>query len=62
MKGMCWRVSLGMHISVTDYTWLPRSSSYRLDAPVNLRGLELVANLIDTSVMKWKEELIGYLS
>ncbi|KAF5451826.1 hypothetical protein F2P56_026891, partial [Juglans regia] len=62
MKGLCWRVGNGKDIKIWSNRWLPltpnfqvqtRSSTPPEDAPV--------LALIDESICKWKDHLVGQI-
>ncbi|KAG8478940.1 hypothetical protein CXB51_028941 [Gossypium anomalum] len=58
MKGICWKVGRGTHISVLNDAWIPVARNFRLSSVVNNLNDFKVADLIDNNVRELKRELI----
>ncbi|KAA3482264.1 reverse transcriptase [Gossypium australe] len=56
--GMCWKVCNGSRISTLEDSWIPDFNNARLSSYVNNLCDFKVAELIDESSRKWKEEVI----
>lgn len=50
-SGLYWRIGLGSKVSVANDTWLLGSTTYKLNAQVNLRGLNRVSDFINAKSM-----------
>ena len=59
IEGMRWRVGNGENIKVWQDRWLPWGSTYSVISPrMFLSGDTMVADLIDSSTARWKNEVI----
>lgn len=57
-KGMGWRVGNGMSIGVNDDAWIVEAPTFKVsNPPISMYNVN-VAELIDVSTRKWKEEMI----
>ena len=62
LEGMQWRVGNEENIKVWQDRWLPQGSTYSVISPrMFLSGDTMVADLIDSNIGKWKNEVIDNL-
>lgn len=57
-EGMGWRVGDGMSISVNNDVWVMESPNFKItNPPISMHNVN-VAELIDVSTQRWREEMI----
>lgn len=56
--GFSWRGDSDVNISIFNHAWILGSINHKLAEPIYNCNLELVTELIDANVRKWKQELI----
>ena len=62
IEGMLWRVGNGENIKVWQDRWLPQGSTYSVISPRMFLSVDtMVADLIDSSTARWKNEVIDSL-